>query len=177
MSARIPTFDMCFNVAHIAPSVTVRPMEKLTGLMTSDAEGDAPTQATSGPAVVRVLWAGLGLVCVAIGSVGVIVPGLPTTIFFIGAAGCFTRSSPRLERWVLGLPGVGPAVADYRAGLGMPRRAKFVAVGLIVIFSSLALLVLDGTILRVVIAAAALIGIGVVTLRVPTRERVLRELE
>jgi uncharacterized membrane protein YbaN (DUF454 family) len=144
--------------------------------VTSETEGDPPTQSPARPAViVRALWAGLGLICVAIGSVGVIVPGLPTTIFFIGAAACFTRSSPRLERWVLGLPGVGPAVADYRAGLGMPRRAKFVAVGMIVVFSTVALLVLNSTVLRVVVAVAALIGIGMVTLRVPTRERVLRD--
>ena len=51
----------------------------------------------------------------AIGSVGVVVPGLPTTVFFIVAAACFSRSSSRFEQWVLTRPYVGPMVRDYRA--------------------------------------------------------------
>ena len=49
----------------------------------------------------------MGWVAVAVGAVGIVVPGLPTTVFFIIAASCFARSSPRFERWVLGLPGIG----------------------------------------------------------------------
>ena len=40
----------------------------------------------------RVGWVVAGLACVALGGVGVVVPGLPTTVFFIGAAACFSRS-------------------------------------------------------------------------------------
>ena len=67
--------------------------------------------------LVRLLWIAAGLVCVAIGGIGVVVPGLPTTVFFVAATWCFARSSPRLEAWVLGLPGVGQLVDDYRSGL------------------------------------------------------------
>ena len=74
--------------------------------------------------VLRWLWFGLGWVAVAIGSIGIVVPGLPTTVFFIIAAACFSRSSPRFEQWVLTRPGVGPMVRDYRAGLGMPRQGQ-----------------------------------------------------
>ncbi len=122
----------------------------------------------------RTAWTGLGLFSVALGGLGVIVPGLPTTVFFIVAASCFARSSPRLERWVLDLPTIGRMVRDYRAGLGMPRRAKVAAILAITLFAGLAvLLAVDGTVLRIVIAAAGAAGIGVIALRVPTREHVL----
>src|SRR5690606_22564161 len=49
----------------------------------------------------RWAWQGAGLSLVGLGTLGAVVPGLPTTVFFIGAAACFARSSPRLERWVL----------------------------------------------------------------------------
>lgn len=116
----------------------------------------------------RVAWMLGGLVCVAIGAIGVVVPGLPTTVFFIAAAACFSRSSPRLEAWVLSLPKIGPAVRDYRAGLGMPRRAKVVAIVMIVVFVTLSIVVVDALWLRITLGIAGLVGVLAV-LRVRTR--------
>lgn len=137
--------------------------------------GTVTSAAPGASRIARALWLMAGLVCVALGGVGVILPGLPTTVFFIMAAACFARSSPRLERWVLDLPRVGPMVRDYRAGLGMPRRAKTIAIGMIVAFSGFAVVVLSPLWARLVVGAAALVGVWYVGLRVPTRERVLAE--
>lgn len=118
------------------------------------------------------LWFVGGLLSVAIGGVGVVVPGLPTTVFFIVAAACFSRSSPRFEQWVLNLPKIGRTVRDYRAGLGMPRRSKVIAVTMIVAVSTVSA-VLAGGWLGLAIIALGLVGALYVTFRVPTRERVL----
>ncbi len=104
------------------------------------------------------------------------VPGLPTTVFFIVAAACFSRSNQRFERWVLNLPKIGRLVRDHRAGLGMPRRAKVVAVTMILVVScSSGLLVIANQAVGVAVVALGLIGALYVTFRVPTRERVLAE--
>jgi uncharacterized protein len=124
-------------------------------------------------APVRLAYVLAGLLCVGLGGLGIVVPGLPTTVFFIAAAACFTRSSERLERWVLSLPGVGQMVQDHRAGLGMPRRSKLVAVASIVVFSGIAVVVLDAWLARAAVLVAAAVGVGVVTVRVPTREKVV----
>lgn len=116
----------------------------------------------------RLAFVSGGLACVGLGGVGLVVPGLPSTVFFIAAAACFSRSSPRLERWVLDLPGIGPAVQDYRAGLGMPRRAKQWAIGSIVAFSTISVVLLDLWTARVAIAGLALVGVWYVGWRVPT---------
>jgi uncharacterized protein len=117
----------------------------------------------------RWLWATAGLVCVALGGIGVVIPGLPTTIFFILAAACFTRSSERLEQWVLDLPGIGRAVRDHREHRGMPRRAKVAAVASIVGFSVVAeVFALSTPLPRLLVAMAAAVGV-VAVLRVPTR--------
>ena len=123
---------------------------------------------------VRLAYGLAGALCVGLGGLGVIVPGLPTTVFFIVAAACFTKSSERLERWVLNLPGVGRAVQDHRAGLGMPRRSKALAVASIVVFSAVGVVVLHSWIVRVAVVVAAAVGVVVVALRVPTRETVER---
>ena len=104
-------------------------------------------------------------------------PGLPSTVFFIGAAACFARSSPRFEQWVLNLPRIGGLVRDYRSGLGMPRRAKIIAVCAIVVTITLSSFFIPSWIGRVIAGACALIGIWVVVMHVPTRERVLAKRE
>lgn len=79
-----------------------------------------------GPAgrVIRTGWLLLGLLCVGLGLVGAFVPLLPTTIFMILAAGCFARSSPRLEAWLLDHPRFGPALRAWRAEGAIPLAGK-----------------------------------------------------
>jgi uncharacterized protein len=115
----------------------------------------------------------LGWVAVALGGLGIVVPGLPTTGFFVLAAACFARSSPRFERWVLGLPKIGPLVRDHRAGLGMPRRAKVVAIAMMLMACSLSSLALGSPLLAGVVMGAGLVGTWYVGWRIPTRERMV----
>ncbi len=123
--------------------------------------------------MVRLGWLLVGWLCVGIGGIGVVVPGLPSTGFFIMAAGCFSKSSPRFERWVLGLPGIGPLVVDYRAGLGMPKRTKIQANAMMWIAITISAgLVVDILPVRLLIVTLGLIGSYVIVFRVPTKAAV-----
>lgn len=136
--------------------------------------GSGHTSVRGGPA--RWLWFAAGWLSVGLGGIGVVVPGVPTTVFFIVAAACFTRSSPRFEQWVLDLPKIGPLVRDYRAGLGMRRRAKVAAVGsMVVVGGASALFAIDAVAVSVTVLALVAIGAWYVLIRVPTRERVEEE--
>jgi uncharacterized membrane protein YbaN (DUF454 family) len=119
----------------------------------------------------RLLFTALGLASVGVGGIGIVVPGLPTTVFFIIAAWAFAKSNPRLEAWVLELPGVGQAVDDYRNGLGMPYRAKVVAsVMLIAAVTLSAGVLVDRWAIRVPIVVAGIVGLYWIHFRVPTRQ-------
>ncbi|WP_337183570.1 YbaN family protein [Shinella sp.] len=72
-----------------------------------------------------------GLLMTALGIVGVFLPLLPTTPFLLVALWCFSRSSPRLERWLLEHPVLGPPLINWRREGAISARAKFVAVSLI----------------------------------------------
>lgn len=74
--------------------------------------------------VIRTGWLLLGLLCVGLGLVGAFVPLLPTTIFMILAAGCFARSSPRLEAWLLDHPRFGSTLHAWRTEGAIPRAGK-----------------------------------------------------
>lgn len=126
----------------------------------------------------RAAWTAVGCVAVGLGTLGIVVPGLPTTGFFVAAAWAFSKSSPRLEMWVLTRPGVGPMVRDYRAGLGMPRRAKVIAVTMLVVSCGLsAAFGVDRLAVRLVILGAGAVGVAWILWRVPTRETVLARRE
>jgi uncharacterized membrane protein YbaN (DUF454 family) len=122
--------------------------------------------------LVRSVWFGAGWLAVGVGGIGVVVPGLPTTGFMITAAACFARCSPRFEQWVLHLPGVGRSVADYRSGVGMPKRAKITAITMMVIAISISAgLLLDNTVVRLAVVAAGSVGAWYIIRRVPTAPR------
>ncbi len=114
-------------------------------------------------------WISLGFALTALGGLGLLLPGLPATMFFVGAAACFSRSSSRFERWLLSIPVVGTLVDDYREGRGMPVVSKAITVFLITVFSTLAVLRVDPVVVKWSIGVAAAVGITVVTFHVPTR--------
>jgi uncharacterized membrane protein YbaN (DUF454 family) len=123
----------------------------------------------------RLVFLTCGFVAVGLGTVGIVVPGLPTTGFFVLAAACFARSSPRFERWVLDLPGVGPMVRDHREGLGMPRRAKVVAIAMMLTACTLSSWALGSPVAAAVVLGAGAVGTWYIGWRVPTREVVLAQ--
>ena len=76
---------------------------------------------------IRAGWLLLGCAFVALGFIGALLPLMPTTIFLILAAGCFARSSPRLEAWLLDHPRFGPVLRAWRQDGAIPRRGKIAA--------------------------------------------------
>jgi uncharacterized membrane protein YbaN (DUF454 family) len=84
----------------------------------------------------RILFLLAGLVATGIGVVGVVTPGLPGTVFLVMALFCFKRSSPRLERWLLDHPRMGPTLRDWEEHRAIRQRTKVVAIGLMWVFIS-----------------------------------------
>ena len=75
----------------------------------------------------RTIYFVLGWVMVALGFIGVLLLVMPTTIFLIIAAWCFSRSSPRLEKWLLEHPVFGPTLVQWREHGAIPKRVKWIA--------------------------------------------------
>ncbi|ASM51560.1 hypothetical protein PESP_a3803 [Pseudoalteromonas espejiana DSM 9414] len=77
----------------------------------------------------------LGLMLVALGIIGIVLPVMPTTIFFILALTCFTRSSPALEHWLLNHPRYGVTLKQWQAHKVVPVKAKcYAAIGMLIGF-------------------------------------------
>lgn len=51
---------------------------------------------------VRLFWITLGFICLALGTIGVFLPILPTVPFYIVTAFSFAKSSEKLHDWFVG---------------------------------------------------------------------------
>ena len=65
-----------------------------------------------------------GTVFVALGVLGIFLPLLPTTVFLLLAAYCYSRSSERFHNWLLDNRLTGKYVKNYKSGRGMSIRQK-----------------------------------------------------
>lgn len=74
-------------------------------------------------------WAlvGVGVCCVALGALGVFVPGLPTAVFLLLASWCFAKSCPPMERWMQRQALFRPYVRYLDPDAVMPTRARVLA--------------------------------------------------
>lgn len=87
----------------------------------------APRKRPLRNAIAARLWWLLAYVSLAVGIVGIFVPGLPTTVFVLVAAYAASRGSERLHRWLHAHPRFGPAIRDWQAHGAVSRRAKWAA--------------------------------------------------
>ena len=79
------------------------------------------------------LWNVLGFGFLVIGTIGIVLPLLPTVVFYIAAAACFARGSERFETWMLNHPTIGPPVRNWRETGAIPFYAKLSATIMIAI--------------------------------------------
>lgn len=72
----------------------------------------------------RYIYAGIGLILLGIGGIGVVVPGLPTFMFWVFASLCFGKSCPALQRWIYRRPHFGPMVEQFVKDRTLSRTSK-----------------------------------------------------
>lgn len=72
----------------------------------------------------RYLYLIAGFLCLGLAVIGALLPVMPTTVFVILAAYCFTRSSPAMERRLLEHPKFGPHIVRWREHGAISRIGK-----------------------------------------------------
>jgi len=92
--------------------------------------------------VFRVILIGCGMLCVALGVVGIFVPLMPTTVFLLLAAACYARSSEERYQRLINNRWLGQYIRNSRERRGMTRRHKtftlallWVGIGATAVFS------------------------------------------
>lgn len=120
-------------------------------------------------AVMRWLCVAAGIVALGLGMAGFFLPGLPGTPLLLVAAWLFSLSNERLYNWMMTNRWFGRTLADYRAGLGIPRRIKIVAVMMVtLVVTSSVMLALEGPV-AVAVGVLGIVGVTFILTR-PTRQ-------
>ena len=115
--------------------------------------------------LVRLIWCGLGLAFTGLGFIGLILPGLPTTIFLILAVGCFKKGHRGFEIWLLNHKWFGPGLRDWDANRWISVRVKAIACSFMIVFSGLAGVVLSDLWAKILIPVLGVVGCAYVLTR------------
>lgn len=87
----------------------------------------------------RIILIIIGWLAVVLGTLGVVLPVLPTTPFILLAAWCFARSSPRFHAWLLYRSWFGSYLRFWQKHHAMPRGVKPRAILLILLTFAISL--------------------------------------
>jgi len=82
---------------------------------------------------IRILWLTVGLLSVAIGALGVVLPILPTTPFLLVGAFAFARSSERLNLWLTTHRIFGPLIDNWHRYRSIDSKTKRTAIVIIIL--------------------------------------------
>ena len=104
-----------------------------------------------------ILWKSLALICLALATVGIVLPGLPTVPFLIAAAWAGGKGWPRFEQWLLEHPRHGPTIRRWRDHRAVPRRAKILAVCMMFLSATILILSPAALWLKITVPAVMLL--------------------
>lgn len=108
-----------------------------------------------------------GNIFVGLGILGIFLPLLPTTPFFLLAATCFAKSSPKFYHWLMNNRWFGSYLKNYRDKQCIPKKIKIISISIlwIVILSSMLFAVetIFFKIILIIIAVGVTIHIGRLT--------------
>lgn len=85
----------------------------------------------------KTIYVTLGITALALGTVGTVLPILPTVPFFMLAAFCFAKSSPKLHNWFTNTKLYKDNLADFVAKKGMTVKTKIRIMTLVTLFMAI----------------------------------------
>ena len=81
----------------------------------------------------RILWIALGFLCLGLGSIGILLPILPTVPFYLATVFCFAKSSKRLHDWFIGTGLYKRHLESFVQKKSMSMRSKLAIVGTVTV--------------------------------------------
>jgi uncharacterized membrane protein YbaN (DUF454 family) len=134
--------------------------------MAMQQEPEINNENTTSQKVVRALFFVAGSVSLALGTIGIVLPVLPTTPFLLLALACYCRSSKRMTKWVLTNKYFGSYIRRYKEGKGIPIKTKIATTAILwITISYSAFFIVNIWIVQLILFAIAIaVSIHIITL-------------
>ena len=101
----------------------------------------------------------IGIICIILGSIGIVTPVLPTTPFLLLATYLFSRSSPKMNKFLLENKVFGKYLSNYFNNTPIPIKQKVISI--FFVWLGLGLTFYFATLQCWVVVLLAFIGIAV----------------
>ncbi|MBK9163496.1 MAG: YbaN family protein [Acidobacteria bacterium] len=116
-----------------------------------------------------------GTLFVALGVLGIFLPLMPTTVFLLMAAYCYSRSSERFHSWLLNNRWLGGYIRNYRSGGGMSVRQKVSTLSLLWASMGFSIWIISAKLWVSLLLVAIALGVTIHILWIKTYRREIAE--
>jgi len=120
------------------------------------------------PDVRKIILISAGTVTLFLCSIGIVIPGLPTTPFLLISVACYIRSSKKLYDWLMNHKILGHFIREYHVHKAITKRTKISALIITWITLSISVvLFIPSLMLRLIVIGAGCVG-SIIIILIPT---------
>lgn len=117
--------------------------------------------------IIKKVWLLFGIIFLGMAYIGLILPGIPFSIFLVMAAFAFSKSSDKMHNWIYNHKKFGPFLTNWKEYRVFPKKMKYVMI--LVMTSTLVFTyVTTGNIMAVVYSGSFMLLVAIWAWRYPS---------
>lgn len=114
------------------------------------------------------IYIAIGLICVVIGSIGVILPVLPTTPFLLLASACFVKGSDKFDKWFKETKLYKNHLEGFVNSRSMTMKTKVSLILFADVMIAFPLIIIDSLVMKTILILVILFKLYYFTFRIKT---------